>query len=214
MSKLKDETIDKIVKALRNEFELREEDYDQWVLGVSCLEKEVGTQEFRVKVVVHTSESIYSDGMELTVYIVDGEVKLEEDFFEKTPDLMGSSVKDAINWLREYKIIYLQLLNPYEFNVYLERLKDIIGEYSFKTLAEYNLHSINGSNLLNLYQDLIQEMLLQRVEIQGKEVNTAEYELDIVVGDETYKLEPRSSFSREEVIEEIESVIIMNTIDN
>ena len=214
MSKLKDETIEQIVKALRSEFELREEDYEQWVLGVSCLEKQEGTQEFIVKVVVHTSESIYSDGMEMTVSIVDDEVKLEENFFEKTPDLMGSPVKDAINWLREYKIIYLQLLNPYEFNVYVERLKDIIGEYTFKTLAEYNLESNNGSNLLNLYQDLLQEMLLQRVEIQGKEVNTGEYELDIVAGDETYKLEPKSSFSREEVIQEIESVIIMNRIDN
>ena len=214
MSKLKDETIEKIVKALRSEFELKEEDYDQWVLGVSCLEKEKATQEFIVKVVVHTSESIYSDGMEMTVYIIDDEVKLEENFFEKTPDLMGSPVKDAINWLREYKIIYLQLLNPYEFNVYLERLKDIIGEYSFNTLNEYNLESDNGSNLLNLYQDLLQEMLLQRVEIQGKEVNTGEYELDIVAGDETYKLEPKSSFSREEVVEEIESVIIMKRIDN
>ena len=175
MSKLKDETIEKIVKALRSEFELKEEDYDQWVLGVSCLEKEKATQEFIVKVVVHTSESIYSDGMEMTVYIIDDEVKLEENFFEKTPDLMGSPVKDAINWLREYKIIYLQLLNPYEFNVYLERLKDIIGEYSFNTLNEYNLESDNGSNLLNLYQDLLQEMLLERVEIQGKSRNGARH---------------------------------------
>ena len=214
MSKLKDETIEKVVKALRSEFELREEDYDQWVLGVSCLEKQEGTQEFIVKVVVHTSESIYSDGMEMTVSAVDDEVKLEEDFFEKTPDLMGSPVKDAINWLREYKIIYLQLLNPYEFNVYLERLKDIIGEYSFKTLAEYNLESNNGSNLLNLYQDLLQEMLLKRVQIQGKEVNLGEYELEIIVEDEIYKLEPKSSFSREEVIQEIQAVIIMNRIDN
>ena len=214
MSKLKDETIEQIVKALRSEFELREEDYEQWVLGVSCLEKQEGTQEFIVKVVVHTSESIYSDGMEMTVSIVDDEVKLEENFFEKTPDLMGSPVKDAINWLREYKIIYLQLLNPYEFNVYVERLKDIIGEYTFKTLAEYNLESNNGSNLLNLYQDLLQEMLLKRVQIQGKEVNLGEYELEIIVEDEIYKLEPKSSFSREEVIQEIESVIIMNRIDN
>ena len=106
----------KIIEALKKEFEYREEDYDQWVMGVSIRQEEIVLQESRSKVIVQTSESNYTDGMEMEVTVVDGVAKLEEDFFEKTPDLMGSPVKDAIKWLSEFKIIYLQLLNPYEHN--------------------------------------------------------------------------------------------------
>lgn len=63
---------------------------------------------------VRLSEAMAED-MEIEVSIVDGEVKLEEDFFEKTPDLMGSPTKDSINWLLKLnrEIIYLQQLNPF-----------------------------------------------------------------------------------------------------
>ncbi len=202
-----------IIEALKKEFEYREEDYDQWVMGASIKQDEVA-QEFRVKVIVHTSESIYTDGMELEVTVVDGVAKLEEDFFEKTPDLMGSPVKDAIKWLREFKIIHLQLLNPYEYNIYLQRLEEVIKEYSFKTLSDYNLESTNGTNLENLYQDLLQETLLKNVKIEGVKLSLGEYELKVIVDGKSYYLNCRSSDTREIVIEEIKNEIIIPVMED
>ena len=91
----------------------------------------------------------------------------------------------------------------------LNRLRDIIKEYSFKTLAEYNLEYKNGHNLLDLYQDLLQEMMLQRITVEGTEVKPDEYELKVISEDGVYILNPKSSYTRKEVVEEIKANIVI-----
>ena len=154
--------------------------------------------------------------MEMAVDVIDGEAQLEKDFFEKTPDLMGSPVKDSISWmLRLGDIIYLQQLNPYKQNVYLDRLVDIIYEYSLEeTLSEYNLESTNGRNLVSLYQDLLEETLLQRVSVEGIEVGLGAYDLKIVTEAEVYNIHHKSSFSELQMIKEIETKIIVPIMGN
>lgn len=213
---------EKIIEALKNEFEYRDKDneYDQWVMGVSIRQEEnikrvIGTDEYKVKVVVKTSESNYVDGMRLEVIVMDGKVVLQEDFFEKSPDLMGSPEEDSIKWLLGLgDIIYLQELNPYELKVYRERLKDIVREYFFTDLMEYTIDSSTGANLVDLYQDLIQETLLKRVEVSAREISDGKYELEVIVGDNTYTINSKGSYTKEDVIQEIRENIIIPLMKN
>lgn len=108
-----------LIKLLRNEFEHSEEYKGkvefQWLMGVSL--KQRTSAECLVRVTVKTSESPYIDGMDIKVFFVDGKLQLQEDYFENTPELLGSPEDDAVNWHRKLgELIYLQLENPNKGN--------------------------------------------------------------------------------------------------
>lgn len=129
---------DDLVKLLRKEFEHKDKyqgkwEY-QWVMGASIRKETL--EEYLVRVTVKTSESPYIDGMDIKVYVIDEEVKLEDNFYENGPDLMGSPEAGAIAWIEKLdEIIYLQLENPYKKKTYLERLEEAIDEYTFETIG-------------------------------------------------------------------------------
>ena len=113
-----------LIQLLRNEFEHAEEYKGkvefQWLMGVSL--KEQPSAEYLVRVTVKTSESPYIDGMDIKVYLEDNKLHLEEDYFENTPELLGSPEEDAVKWHRKLgELIYLQLENPND------DLDDILG---------------------------------------------------------------------------------------
>lgn len=113
-----------VINLLRNEFEHAEEYQgkveSQWLMGVSL--RQETSAKYLVRVTVKTSESPYIDGMDIKVFFVDGKLQLAEDYFENTPELLGSPEDDAINWLKQLgNLIYLQLENPND------DLDDVLG---------------------------------------------------------------------------------------
>lgn len=110
---------DELIDILRDEFEYTEEYKGkfefQWLMGVSL--NKIFSNEYLVRVSVKTSESPYIDGMSIKVSVVNGRVKLEEDYFEQSPELMGSPEADAVKWHENLgEVIYLQLENPNDEN--------------------------------------------------------------------------------------------------
>lgn len=108
-----------LIQLLRNEFEHSEEYKgkveSQWLMGVSLtrVSSRETSAEYLVRVTVKTSSSPYIDGMDIKIFLEDNKLHLEEDYFENTPELLGSPEEDAINWLKRLgKLIYLQLENP------------------------------------------------------------------------------------------------------
>lgn len=108
-----------LIDILRNEFEYTEEYKGkfefQCLMGVSL--SKTFSNEYLVRVTVKTSESPYIDGMSIKVFVVNGQVKLEEDYFEHSPELLGSPEDDAVKWHEILgELIYLQLENPNDGN--------------------------------------------------------------------------------------------------
>ena len=119
LTKITEDQQVELIKSLRKEFEHAEEYQgkveSQWLMGVSL--KQRTSAEYLARVTVKTSESPYIDGMDIKVLFVDGKLHLEEDYFENTPELLGSPEDDAINWLKQLgNLIYLQLENPNKGN--------------------------------------------------------------------------------------------------
>lgn len=165
--------------------------------------------------VTKTNQSPYVDGMDIDFAEENGKMIIDPLYYEDTPDLMESSLKDSITWILELnkEIVYLEQINPQKMNLHLERLKYIIGEYSFKTLEEYNSFESHVRNIKNLYQDLLQKTLLNKIIIESEETSLGKYELKILSENRAYTLSPKSSFTREEVINEITEKIIKPRID-
>lgn len=67
-----------------------------------------------VRVVLKTSESDYVDGMQLTAISVDGKVKLDENYYEQTPEYQGGEIIPAIDWINQLKgsVDYIRILEP------------------------------------------------------------------------------------------------------
>ena len=112
-----------LINLLRSEFEHSEEYKgkveSQWLMGVSLtrVSSRETSAEYLVRVTVKTSESPYIDGMGIKVYLEDNKLHLEEDYFENTPELLGSPEEDAVKWHRKLgELIYLQLENPNKGN--------------------------------------------------------------------------------------------------
>jgi len=108
-----------IVEKLKAELERQEEEYCQWILGAAIKKKRrglvPGEPNYTARVVVKTNESIYVDGMDIEVKIVENEAVLAPDYFENTPEYQGGEIVDAINWMKNLAdICYLQFENPYK----------------------------------------------------------------------------------------------------
>lgn len=119
LTKMSSEQQDELIKLLRGEFEHREEYHgkveSQWLMGVSL--RQESSAEYLVRVTVKTSESPYIDGMDIKVSLMNDKLQLIENYFENTPELLGSPEEDVINWHRKLgELIYLQLENPNERN--------------------------------------------------------------------------------------------------
>lgn len=119
MEKIKEE----VVKILKKEMEFSESDnYSQWVLGVSVKKDARVEDEGRtiivlsIRVAVKTNLSPYVDAAEITGVALDEKVTLASDYFEQTPEVQGSEVIPAINWLGELKgsVDYINLVDPNE----------------------------------------------------------------------------------------------------
>ena len=112
-----------LIQLLRNEFEHSEEYKgkveSQWLMGVSLtrVSSRETSAEYLVRVTVKTSSSPYIDGMDIKIFLEDNKLHLEEDYFENTPELLGSPEEDAVKWHRKLgELIYLQLENPNKGN--------------------------------------------------------------------------------------------------
>lgn len=202
---------DQIVEILKQKLQQDEDGYNQWVMGVSIKKnrtkgKLIENPNYTVRVVVKTNESIYVDGMDIEFTVVDRKALIDELYYENTPDLIGSPVRDSIKWLLELnqEIYYIQQLNPYEIDNCLDRLKDLINEYFFIDLMEYTLE-----NIIDLYQDLIQEMLLERVDIEGEEISDGKYRLKIMINDTEYTLDVKAWYKKDMIIEDIKENILI-----
>ena len=115
LTKITEDQQVELIKSLRKEFEHAEEYQgkveSQWLMGVSL--KQRTSAEYLVRVTVKTSESPYIDGMDIKVLFVDGKLQLQEDYFENTPELLGSPEDDAVKWHQNLgELIYLQRENP------------------------------------------------------------------------------------------------------
>ena len=110
-----------IIEILKNELEFTNEgtNYSQWVLGVNIKrtdekDKATGNPTYITRVVLKTSESPYVDGMDIAFTVTDGDVTMDANYYEETPELLGGTVEDSIEWLMKVNgIYYLQLDNPF-----------------------------------------------------------------------------------------------------
>ena len=109
MTRIQETLLDLLKEEL--EYEDRDRDYNQWILGLSMKDK-------LARVVVKTNESPYVDGMDIGYTVNRNKIKgdqvsLEESYYENSPSLVGSPIKDALAWLEKHgEICYLQIHNP------------------------------------------------------------------------------------------------------
>ncbi len=102
---------DAILKALQAEFDYRQDQYKQWILAAGL--KEGGKNRYTARVVLITSDSPLLDGMDIEVTVTPVGAVLDPDFYLDTPELQGSLVRDALNWVQQLApIVYLQLACP------------------------------------------------------------------------------------------------------
>lgn len=107
----------KILEALKKILEYKdlENDYSQWILGLSLKkkwgeDKEDKKESYIARVVVKTSESPYVDGMDIEVDVVGGDVEVVQECFENTPELQGGTVQSSLDWILELeKACYIQI---------------------------------------------------------------------------------------------------------
>jgi phage anti-repressor protein len=115
MEKLQEEILIELKKIL--EYSDVENNYSQWILGLSLKQKEVAEEEDRylARVVVKTNESPYVDGMDIDLSVSNkGEALIDPNYFENTPEFQGGSLESALDWLRNAgEIFYMQTVNPY-----------------------------------------------------------------------------------------------------
>lgn len=63
----------------------------------------------------------------------------------------------------------------------MDRLKDIIGEYFFSNLQEYGLNNEEKKDIIALYQDLIQETLMENVVIAARVAGRETFQLKVLI---------------------------------
>ena len=215
LNKIEKNLKDDLVKLLREEFEQKQE-YDgkweyQWVMGIGL--RKLTSDEYLARVTVKTSESPYIDGMDIKVYVVDGQVKLEDAYYENSPDLMGSPQEDAVAWMEKLdQVIYLQLENPWAKEIHKERLEIAVGRYLFTDLGDYNSFDSHVRNIINLYKALLMETLALGIEdilVDGVEANPGQYKLEISIKDQEFKLDVNDKHTKVDIIEKVVDKIIL-----
>jgi phage anti-repressor protein len=115
MEKLQEEVLTELKKNL--EYSDVENNYSQWILGLSLKQKEGVEDEdmYMVRVALKTNESFYVDGMDIDLTVSQtGEATIDPNYYENTPELQGGTLESALNWLNNAgEIFYLQTVNPY-----------------------------------------------------------------------------------------------------
>ena len=103
---------DLIVKKLKEEFEVRDKNYAQWIISISIKESVVTKTEgscYEVRVLLLTSESFYLDGADLQISVYDEEAFPEIVISTEDPLLLGSPAIHAFQWIQSFgSIIYLE----------------------------------------------------------------------------------------------------------
>lgn len=226
--------MDLVIKALRDELEYVDQHGDsQWVMAVSM--KKIDNQTYLSRVVVKTSHSPYVDGTEIKVSIIDGKVEVDLSFIDETPIIQGAELDASIRWIeglnsfcfiqgndpfynegitKENKKLEGQIAtNSHQEELYLRILRYELDEYSFRNLGEFNCFDSHIRNIENLYKGLlIDTLLVEDIVVDGVEVSPGEYKLQILIDDNKYILEPSSSFTKEDVLQEIKTKIIQSIV--
>lgn len=103
-----------IIARLKKAFEYQENGYAQWLAAISMQEGSVFGLKYHLRILLLTSSSPFLDGTDLEVSFSSHGVVINEDVFLETPLLQGSSMMDALNWLRSYgPLIHWQAESPF-----------------------------------------------------------------------------------------------------
>ncbi len=223
LNKIGAEVKDQIIEILKSEINYTApfDDYSQWLMGASINKNRTdGSKEaitYTTRTVVKTNKSNYVDGMDINFTQAEGKLAIDPLFYENSPDLMGSPEKDAIEWIfKAGNIDCINLIDPHQEELYLERLKHIVYEYSFNRLDEYyddNSQGKHGKKIIVLYQDILQEALLGKVIVEGEGNIQDSYKIKAIFKNRAYTLNLKPSFTKEQVIEEIRQGIILAIVN-
>ena len=103
-----------IIARLQEAFQYQEDDYAQWLAAVSLKGNAVTNHRYKLRILILTSNSPYLDGTDLVVTLNSHGVAINEEVFQRTPELQGSPIMDALNWIRSYgPLIHWQAELPF-----------------------------------------------------------------------------------------------------
>ncbi len=103
-----------ILNTLKEAFQLQRDDDSQWLAAVSLKDGIAADHRYHLRILVLTNSSPYLDGTDAVVSLGEDGALIDPDVFQETPELQGSPMIDALNWLMSYgPLIHWQAKSPF-----------------------------------------------------------------------------------------------------